>query len=153
MLIAERKGNDMSALIALHLARTPISAIQVACNPHLGGVGRTLLEHYSDTARVHALLALGDLSILGAQLGDTAQKPLSPAPDTCVALHRDWGDTLEVRSYPNRPALLDRAFGYIYLWDGEMWRANVRVHSHWLAWKPLAQLLFIVNQADGLVAR
>lgn len=34
------------------------------------GVGRVLAEHYTDEGKIRALLALGDISVLGAELGE-----------------------------------------------------------------------------------
>lgn len=58
------------------------------------GVGATLKEHYTDPAKVDALLALGDISALGEEIGER-QDFDHPNPLWTVAYHRDRGEELE----------------------------------------------------------
>src|SRR5689334_13390131 len=54
--------------------------------------GKILLEHYADPQKVGALIALGDLSVLGPELGE---KHLfeENRPGQCKAYGRDRGET------------------------------------------------------------
>lgn len=82
--------------------------------------GRTLVTYYSDETQVDALIALGDLS----QIGASPEAPPghsfnSPAPGHCVSYHRDRGEswlTVKPRNLPssNRVATFD--VPYVYLW-------------------------------------
>ena len=84
-----------------------------------------LTEHYSTAEKVKALLALGDISILGERIAPNADEPHSfekPAEDVTVAYHRD-------RKEPIQPAVThkslvslmraDRCIPYYYLFDEE----------------------------------
>ncbi len=53
--------------------------------------GPILLEHYSDPAKLDALLALGDMSSLDAEIGD--KHDFDKTPDgVCNFYHRDRGE-------------------------------------------------------------
>lgn len=63
------------------------------------GVGKTLVENYSDKEKVKALIELGSLSVLGKNL--TAPDGVkhdfeNPCKDVVIAYHRDRGDELEI---------------------------------------------------------
>jgi len=57
------------------------------------GVGATLKEHYQNPQKVDALLALGDISSLGSEIGKKHHFE-SPTPGWTVAYHRDRGEDL-----------------------------------------------------------
>ena len=82
-----------------------------------------LTEHYNTAEKVKALLALGDISILGERLAPDADEPHSfekPAEGVTVAYHRD-------RKEPPQPAVThksvvslmsaDWGIPYYYLFD------------------------------------
>lgn len=54
--------------------------------------GKILLNHYSDPAKIDALLALGDLSSLGEQIGEKHDFDTSPE-GVCNFYGRDRGET------------------------------------------------------------
>lgn len=59
------------------------------------GVGATLLAHYQDAARVAELLALGDISVLGAHIAPAPGVPHTfehRADNVTIAYHRDRED-------------------------------------------------------------
>lgn len=70
------------------------------------GVGQTLLNHWTDTEKINRLIALGDLSVLGSEIGedqgtdwfDEQYKTLQaadrndPRHNWCVAYGRDRGE-------------------------------------------------------------
>lgn len=86
-------------------------AIRCHSDPSPHFVGRTLLEHYSDPAKVDALLDLGFISILGEEIGEAHSSnwrqeydhlwdvypayrvavDTDPRSNWCVAYRRDWG--------------------------------------------------------------
>lgn len=56
------------------------------------GVGATLKKHYLDEAKVDALLDLGSLSSLGAEIGEKHNFNKEPKGDWCRAYGRERGD-------------------------------------------------------------
>lgn len=56
--------------------------------------GRILVDHYRDRAKVDQLMDLGDLSILGAEIGEKQDFDSRDRPgDWCLAFGRDRGET------------------------------------------------------------
>ncbi len=58
---------------------------------HPGAVGPMLVKHYGDDAKIAALLALGPLSCLEAEIGEKHNFH-QPHPGWCLAFARDRGD-------------------------------------------------------------
>jgi hypothetical protein len=60
------------------------------------GVGVTLRDHYTDPAKVDALLALGSISSLGAEIGEKHEFATrsDEVEDVVDAYHRDRGEDL-----------------------------------------------------------
>lgn len=56
--------------IGIQNADGSITAIYCHFDGHRDGVGDKLLAHYTDEAKIRALIALGDISCLGAELGE-----------------------------------------------------------------------------------
>ncbi len=97
-------------------------------NGDLQGVGRILLDHYSNKEKVAELIALGHLSSLGANIGPempvTDENGFQEKPVT-VAYTRDMGrddDFMEPELYESRDALYREVndayhnfFGLVYL--------------------------------------
>lgn len=115
LIARERKG---------HLNISAYDVIYCHWDGYPAGVGATLAAHYTTPDRVDALIALGDLSSLGAELGE--QHPFdthhtNPAAATwCLAYGRDRGEhgTTARRAYPS--TILDVAArhdaDYIYIY-------------------------------------
>jgi hypothetical protein len=61
------------------------------------GVGVILRDHYTDPAKVDALLALGSISSLGAEIGEKHEfaTRCEEVEDVVDAYHRDRGDDLD----------------------------------------------------------
>lgn len=64
------------------------------------GVGRTLVEHYSDAAAAAELVSMGACSVLSANIGDAHEFGVSSvlanyAPHWSTFYHRDRGDEWE----------------------------------------------------------
>ena len=55
-------------------------------------VGAILAKHYTEAAKVDALLALGDVSCLGAEIGEAHDFDAHRGSDTCLFYGRDRGD-------------------------------------------------------------
>ena len=139
----------MSALIASQQPGGPITAIRLLNTPQIGAVAPILLTAYATPARVAALIALGDLSVLGSQLGDGPQPVTRPALDTCVAFGRDWGDSRGLHRFTTRDGMLSAVRDdYVYLFDGTTWRGTLRVNAWWLPWKALSEMLATIRHAQ-----
>jgi hypothetical protein len=88
------------------------------------GVGRVLLDHYTDPDKVEALIALGDLSSLGEALGDRHDFGSPGHPEWCEAYGRDRGEveTHAISSTDLRAlqALTQQCGGeYLYVFDSQ----------------------------------
>lgn len=118
------------SLIAIKNADDSVSAIYCHFDGYPSGVGATLLKHYSDDAKVKALLALGSISSLGERI--------APEPDeghdfehqvdgVTVAYHRDRGEKLlPPCRYDSADQMLEKApddswAELCYVWDGKDW--------------------------------
>lgn len=109
---------------------------------YISGVGHTLLDHYTDQAKIDALVQLGSISSLSADHirppGHTYRTPLE---GYTVAYHRDrgepWADTKPgegknaTGAVKNGPGLQE----YNYVWDGSAWAVDGKrlVHEKELA--------------------
>jgi hypothetical protein len=90
------------------------------------GVGATLQEHYTNPAKVEALIALGDISYLRqyvAPLPGVSHSFNNPAEGVTVAYHRDRGEAFFA---PRVDASVDafsrsdiEEFGYVFTQSGE----------------------------------
>jgi hypothetical protein len=57
--------------IAKENADGTITSVYCHWDGYPEGVGQTLADHYTDPAKIDQLLALGDLSVLDAEIGDS----------------------------------------------------------------------------------
>jgi hypothetical protein len=70
------------------------------------GVGKKLVEHYSDRAKAAGLIALGGISSLGPRLAPEPGEAHSfrePAPGVTVAYGRDGGESVVTKRYVSIP--------------------------------------------------
>ena len=117
--------------------RSLIAAIQpdgtyLAIYCHSNGypeyVGKLLTTHYTDPTKIAALMALGDLSSLGAEIGEQHEFG-RPQRGICTAYGRDRAeeDTGAVPS-PNFDSLGKIADGcgaeWLYVFDGKTWQTS-----------------------------
>ena len=80
--------------------------------------GAILKEHYIDEAKVDALLELGDLSILGEEIGEQQDfNNISTHNDEwCLAYGRDRGETnIQAKTAQTLIDMIGQA--YHYVWD------------------------------------
>jgi hypothetical protein len=92
------------------------------------GVGATLLEHYTDPAKIDALLVLGDISFLREEIGEQHDFN-NPTEGWTLAYGRDRGEEgTEVLLHANIAEWLgfrgDSGCEYGYLWNGDVWEAH-----------------------------
>jgi len=96
--------------------------------------GRILHEHYTDEAKVRKLMALGDISTLGEEIGE-AQDFDDPVKGQCNAYGRDRGETGTEckRSTDITRFLADFIEEYNYLWFHGRWMVyGWFTHEKWV---------------------
>ena len=92
--------------------------------------GAILHEHYNTPEKVDTLLALGDLSSLGNEIGEKHDFDNKPNKDWCTAYGRDREEdeedvemkTCVLKSYPSVGA--NSWTEYQYLFTDEGWKVN-----------------------------
>jgi hypothetical protein len=83
--------------------------------------GKILTEHYTNIDKVNALLKLGDLSILGEEIGEK-QDFNSRTKGWCLAYGRDRGEQNVSVSNGNYDEIIsDQDVDYVYIFDGDYW--------------------------------
>jgi hypothetical protein len=132
--IATRRGPNIIESIYCHFDGYP------------AGVGATLLEHYKTQEKVDALLALGNLSILREEVGDSVPNPsrfdahLDPHPTWCLAYGRDRGETgqqAKVTSDMEFAVFCDRSDAeFVYLFDAGTWYFAAGAGRPWVLLTP-----------------
>jgi hypothetical protein len=133
-------------MIGKKMADGTIKAIYCHWDGYPEGVGDTLLQAYQEPEKIDALMALGDLSVLGAEIGET-QDFEEPKSGTCLAYGRDRGEeNVDVRICADETAFVQLAgkkgAEYAYLFDGAWKVADVPyVEVAVLQFQDLAQLL------------
>jgi hypothetical protein len=110
-----------------------ISSIYCHFDGYLDGVGLTLYNYYSDIEKVEELMDLGDISILGREIGEKqdwieASKGIDfkRNPAWCLAYGRDRGETTTgALSHASLQGLITYFDGsgcdYLYVFDGYGW--------------------------------
>lgn len=150
--------------IAVQQEDGSFSYIYVHWDGYPEGVGQTLLDHYGDIAKARELMTLGDLSILGDEIGekhdfdeprhDWAVKIKTPEAvaraalvDTwCLAYGRDRGELhIEARSIEAGGDVMT-AFNEQYLYVMKADEAGV--YSWFLAYKGALKPLAAMIDAD-----
>lgn len=112
------------SLIARQNDDGTVTAIYCHYDGYPEGVGRTLLDNYTDPDKVDALLALGNLSALGSELGSKHDfyAHHTDHREWCLAYGRDREETgQESVNYSDRFHLLSSAQGawaeYVYVFE------------------------------------
>ena len=85
--------------------------------------GAILTQHYQDMDKVNALMKLGDLSVLGNEIGEQQD---FDAPrlgmDWCLAYGRDRGEeNVSVKNGDFLQLTTDQSVDYVYIFDGDYW--------------------------------
>lgn len=103
-----------------------IQSIYCHWDGYPSGVGANLQEHYTTAEKIDQLFALGDLSVLGAQIGSKKDFDTSVLNDECLAYGRDRGEhgvaakvhETYVDFINSRAA---QGCEFAYLWNGANW--------------------------------
>jgi len=88
--------------------------------------GKILMDHYTDQAKIEALIELGSISSLGTELGEKQDfdDRSTQKDDWTLAYHRDRGEELVVSEYEDVPSWVADMEEYAYLWNGQEWIVN-----------------------------
>jgi len=133
-----------------------VTSIYCHWDGYLSHVGRILHTNYTTEEKIRELMALGDLSSLGEEIGEqhTFDNPYQwgtveweAMERQCTAYSRDRGETdTEARVSPNREAYLKLSEEYTYLWrDGEWSVLSEDVVPEWF---PLEEALRMDSLED-----
>ena len=86
--------------------------------------GFILIEHYDTTDKVKQLLELGNLSVLGSEIGEKQDfdNRSTQRDGWCLAYGRDRGESNTSKGNTSFKDLLrDDNVDYLYVFDGERW--------------------------------
>jgi hypothetical protein len=90
--------------------------------------GAILREHYSNINRVNELLNLGDLSVLGKEIGEKQNFNDRDEPRRrgwCLAYGRDRGESNVGKKNSGYDELItDQSVDYVYIFDGDYWECH-----------------------------
>lgn len=99
-----------------------VTAIYCHFDGYIDGNGHILKDHYTDQTRIDQLMALGDLSSLRPEIGETQDFDAPTDKDWCLAYGRDRGEEdVSAKTYDTVQAWLDNGQEYNYLWSGTEW--------------------------------
>lgn len=103
-----------------------IQSIYCHWDGYPSGVGATLAEHYTTPEKIDALMELGDLSVLGAEIGIKKNFDNDTLDGECLAYGRDRGEIgaaakvhktyVDFINYRN-----DQGCDFGYFWNGANW--------------------------------
>lgn len=95
--------------------------------------GKILSEHYNDEASVWGLIALGDLSILGPELGEQQDFNGPRNKQWCLAYGRDRGETgVEARTCSYADYTKEYFEEYVYLFTPDKgWEIRAYGTNYW----------------------
>lgn len=112
------------SLIARQNDDGTVTAIYCHYDGYPEGVGRTLYTYWTDPAKVDALMDLGNLSVLGAEIGERHDfhEHHDEHREWCLAYGRDRGETgQESVNYSDRFHLMSSAHGawaeFVYVFE------------------------------------
>ena len=118
-----------------------IKAVYVHWDGYLDAVGKTLLDHYSDSVKLNQLISLGDLSSLGEEIGvkhpfgtigmtmEQTEQYEAEHGNSCTFYGRDRGeDRTEFMSFGSEEDFVSEYDGrgceYFYLYDHGVWHVK-----------------------------
>ena len=112
-----------------------ITSISCHWDGYLSHVGRILHTSYTTERKIQELMALGDLSSLGKEIGQKQNFDQPTDHNWCLAYGRDRGETdTEARVSANREAYRKLSEEFTYLWrDGEWLVLSEQPVPHWMS--------------------
>lgn len=126
----------MSTRSRIGIVNADKTVISIYCHHdgYLSWTGARLLDSYNTEEKVRELLALGNLSGVGQELGKQHKQGDPGTDDWCLAYHRDNGDSDEEAVTTSRKEFLAMSEEYNYLFDNGEWKVMNGTPS----WKRLA---------------
>jgi len=120
-----------------------VTAIYCHYDGYLEHNGKVLNEYWNDIEAVEELIDLGDISVLGQEIGvKHSFNDYNPASNMCanmcLAYGRDRGEKgVEATTYTNEDEMVDARTDcqYFYIFDGNEWTYRTRETQ----WKPLSE--------------
>lgn len=111
--------------IGKKLADGSIKYIYCHWDGYLNGVGKVLKKHYTDEAKIDALLELGDLSSLGPEIGECQdfENRSTHNKGWCLAYGRDRNEKDTEARIGGMNDFTDQS--YNYLWEDGTWKCFV----------------------------
>jgi len=114
----------MSTHSRIGILRADGSVISIYC--HSDGypeyTGKILYKHYTDEVKIQELMDLGDLSVLGPEIG-VKHDFMKYDQSMCRAYGRDRGEeNTDALVHPTLNDFLDNAEDFNYVWDAGRWR-------------------------------
>ncbi len=116
-----------------------ILAIYCHWDGYLENNGEILYKHYQSTDKVFELLSHGDLSSLGAEIGEKHEFNSKSNENWCKYYGRDRGeDGVEMRVFDSRDEFVKwySDSEYFYLWTNNHW-----IYSQGRSWRDLGQAI------------
>ena len=112
--------------IAYKTPEGTIRSVYAHWDGYVANNGKILEENYQDQAKIEALVALGSISSLGAELGEKQDfnDRSTQKDDWTLAYNRHRGEELHVSEYADIPSWIDDMEEYAYLWNGKEWLVN-----------------------------
>jgi|TARA_A200000159_G_scaffold159658_1_gene178589 hypothetical protein len=88
--------------------------------------GKILVDNYKSIEKIKALIELGSVSALGAQIGQQQDfdDRSTQKKEWTLAYHRDRGEELCIAEYDDIPSWIADMEEYAYLWNGKEWLVN-----------------------------
>jgi len=112
---------------------------------YVNGVGATLLKYYKDPKKIKELIALGDISSLGKEIGKK-QDFENPKDDWTLAYGRDRGEKgTKAKSTKNRNSVFQEEYAYIYVEAEKRW-----IYTEGGDWKDLKTKKSIVGNGPSI---
>ena len=133
------------SMIAFNNGST-ITAIYCHFDGYLEGVGKTLMNYWNDIEKVEALMELGDLSVLGTEIGEKQNFDNCTNDNWCLAYGRDRGETgTEAKDYSRMHYAEGNYKGvdYYYVFDGIQW--SFKRAGYKKGYTPLAEMEGLAN--------
>ena len=112
--------------IAYRTAEGKIRSVYCHWDGYPAHNGEMLTRYYSDLDKVRQLIALGSLSSLRPEIGDTQDfdDRSTQKDEWCLAYHRDRGEQLSIQEYDDIPSWIDDMEEYAYLYTENGWLVN-----------------------------
>jgi hypothetical protein len=128
-----------------------IVAIYSHWDGYPAGVGKTLQENYQAAYKIGKLIQMGDVSSLGAEIGEQQDfdDRSTQRDDWTLFYTRDRGEDTPCKEFETIAEWMDHYdwSDYFYLWNGREWLVNARGETDANGF-PVFDLLEVVVEAE-----